>query len=57
MAGTVMRLPGTGEGVARLVAVSRVKVDMGPSVATARRVDQPDRSTPRAERTDDNRNH
>ena len=29
MAGTVMRLPGTGEGVARLVAVSRVKVDMG----------------------------
>src|SRR3954463_5219740 len=30
MAGTVMRLPGTGEGVARLVAVSKVKVDMGP---------------------------
>jgi hypothetical protein len=24
-----MRLPGTGDGVARLVLVSRVKVDMG----------------------------
>ena len=29
IAGTVMRFPGTGEGVARLVAVSSVKVDMG----------------------------
>jgi hypothetical protein len=27
--GTVMRLPGTGVGVARLVLVSIVKVDMG----------------------------
>jgi hypothetical protein len=27
-AGTVIRLPGTGEGVARLVALSMVKVDM-----------------------------
>jgi hypothetical protein len=27
--GTVMRLPGTGVGVARLVALSMVKVDMG----------------------------
>jgi hypothetical protein len=26
--GTVMRLPGTGDGVARLVEVSMVKVDM-----------------------------
>jgi hypothetical protein len=28
IAGTVVRLPGTGEGVARLVEVSMVKVDM-----------------------------
>jgi hypothetical protein len=28
MAGAVMRLPGTGDGVARLVEVSMVKVDM-----------------------------
>jgi hypothetical protein len=28
MAGAVVRLPGTGDGVARLVAVSIVKVDM-----------------------------
>jgi hypothetical protein len=28
IAGTVMRLPGTGVGVARLVLVSMVKVDM-----------------------------
>jgi hypothetical protein len=28
--GAVMRLPGTGDGVARLVAVSMVKVDMAP---------------------------
>jgi hypothetical protein len=28
MAGAVMRFPGTGEGVARLVEVSMVKVDM-----------------------------
>jgi hypothetical protein len=27
-AGAVMRFPGTGEGVARLVLVSMVKVDM-----------------------------
>jgi hypothetical protein len=27
IAGTVIRLPGTGEGVARLVALSSVKVD------------------------------
>src|SRR5205085_10588192 len=29
IAGAVIRLPGTGEGVARLVEVSMVKVDMG----------------------------
>jgi len=29
IAGTVMRLPGTGVGVARLVALSIVKVDIG----------------------------
>ena len=29
IAGTVMRLPGTGVGVARLVPLSMVKVDMG----------------------------
>jgi hypothetical protein len=28
IAGTVMRLPGTGDGVARLVAMSSVKVDI-----------------------------
>jgi hypothetical protein len=33
IAGTVMRLPGTGEGVARLVALSMVKVDMASLVA------------------------
>jgi hypothetical protein len=27
--GTVMRLPGTGEGVARLVLLSMVNVDIG----------------------------
>jgi len=30
MAGTVIRLPGTGLGVARLVEVSIVKVDIPP---------------------------
>ncbi len=29
IAGAVVRLPGTGEGVARLVELSMVKVDMG----------------------------
>jgi hypothetical protein len=29
MDGAVIRLPGTGDGVARLVAVSMVKVDIG----------------------------
>jgi hypothetical protein len=31
IAGAVMRLPGTGVGVARLVEVSIVKVDMAPA--------------------------
>jgi hypothetical protein len=31
--GAVMRLPGTGDGVARLVDVSMVKVDMGGLLA------------------------
>ena len=36
IAGAVMRLPGTGEGVARLVEVSMVKVDMAaPLTAVA----------------------
>ncbi len=29
IAGAVMRLPGTGDGVARLVPLSMVKVDIG----------------------------
>jgi hypothetical protein len=33
--GAVMRLPGTGDGVARLVPVSIVKVDMLPALAVA----------------------
>ena len=36
IAGTVVRLPGTGDGVARLVLVSMVKVDMGGALAKAR---------------------
>ena len=47
-----MRLPGTGEGVARLVPLSMVKVDMGPCSA-ARRA-QP---APPAPRPIDNRQH
>jgi hypothetical protein len=35
-----MRLPGTGEGVARLVEVSMVKVDMGAASSGAA-VEQP----------------
>ena len=32
IAGTVMRLPGTGVGVARLVPLSMVKVDMASTL-------------------------
>jgi hypothetical protein len=39
--GAVMRLPGTGEGVARLVLVSIVKVDMG-AASTRVPCQQPD---------------
>src|SRR3954464_11790543 len=45
--GAVVRLPGTGEGVARLVLVSRVKVDMaatssgGDSASPPRRLESP----------------
>jgi len=35
IAGTVMRLPGTGVGVARLVPLSMVKVDMRAVLAGA----------------------
>ena len=35
--GAVMRLPGTGDGVARLVLVSMVKVDMRRLLAVQRR--------------------
>src|SRR6476619_6605072 len=38
--GTVMRLPGTGDGVARLVAVSMVKVLMGSTEPLAPTRDQ-----------------
>ena len=34
--GAVMRLPGTGDGVARLVEVSMVKVDMARPLAARR---------------------
>jgi hypothetical protein len=36
IAGAVIRLPGTGEGVARLVEVSIVKVDMARRLAAHR---------------------
>src|SRR3954447_23403756 len=36
IAGAVVRLPGTGEGVARLVEVSMVKVDIGEPLALPR---------------------
>jgi hypothetical protein len=35
-AGAVILLPGTGDGVARLVAVSIVNVDMGGGLAALR---------------------
>src|SRR3569623_3315919 len=41
IAGTVVRLPGTGDGVARLVLVSMVKVDMRRPLATLRYRSQP----------------
>src|SRR5436305_3825585 len=41
IAGAVMRLPGTGEGVARLVEVSMVKVDMFGLVAAWREHNHP----------------
>jgi hypothetical protein len=51
--GAVMRLPGTGEGVARLVLVSIVKVDMG--AASSRLPSQ--QPVPSPYRLVDNREH
>ena len=53
MAGAVVRLPGTGEGVARLVPVSIVKVD----IAAASNVTPMQRPVPPDRRAVDNAEH
>jgi hypothetical protein len=53
IAGAVMRLPGTGDGVARLVELSMVKVDM--DAASSRRSKH--RPVPASSRLIDNAEH